>query len=745
MTFRSSSRPSELRLALFLLLFFGLAVTDAAVTDAAQSGTTVKGRLLHSVTLEPVRNAVVVIEELRRETKSNDGGDFTFESVPSGDYHVAVRAEGYSARRTEVTVGTQPMSLELRVDPELHYSEVVSVGPRPRSQFEVYQPTSVLAGQDFDKAVQGSLGETLGTAPGVAVRSLGPAPSRPVIRGMDGDRVLILEDGQRMGDLSSQSADHGVNLNPAAAHRIEVVRGPATLLYGANAIGGLVNVITDQIPSERVTGVRGHLLADLGTGASEGGGAGDVTWGNGKWAVNAGGSGRRSSDVDTPEGEIENSQSRSASASFGLAWTGEKSYLGGSYSYDDLKYGVPVLEEGLIQITPRRHTFSLRSGGKDYDGLFNSYRATLGVRDYQHQELEGEEVGTTFNNDTTEIEAMAGHRPFGRLTGSWGGWFLNRNFEAIGAEALSPPVNQKGFAAFAYEEVTWPHVTLQFGGRYDRADYDPEGGLQPREFDEFSGSVGLLYRPAAAKDAVTLAVSVARATRYPALEELYFFGDHPGNFAFEIGNPTLGSERGLGIDLSLRWRARRASGEVTYFINDISDFIFRQPIGTEEFDELFPGAEPGELPIVLFTAADSMLQGVEAHGDFQLTSGLFAEVGFDYVRGELKDTDEPLPRIPPLRVRAGLRYQYNALQVGGEVLATSDQDRVFEQGGETPTGGATLGKLYASYSFGAAPVSTITARFENFTNELYRNHLSYIKDLVPEMGRNFRLLYSVKF
>jgi iron complex outermembrane recepter protein len=712
---------------------------------AAQGGTVLKGQLIQSVTKDPIAHATVVIHELRRETTSDVDGNYTFENVPPGEYHIAVNADGYTSRRTEVTVGNRPVNLVLAVDPELHYSEVVSVGPTPRSQFESYQPTSVLAGQDFDKAIQGALGDSLALQPGIAVRSLGPAPSRPVIRGLDGDRVLIMQDGQRTGDLSSQSADHAVNLNPAASHRIEVVRGPATLLYGANAIGGLVNVITDQIPTERLTGYKGEFLVDLGTGASEGGGAGDLSWGNGKWALNVGGSGRGSGDVKTPDGKLDNSQSRSGSASVGVAWTGERTYFGGSYAFDDQKYGIPVVEEGQIELTPRRNIFNVRSGGKGYDGLFNYYRATFGYRDYRHQELEGGDVGTTFNNDTAEFDVLLGHRPYGRLTGSWGAWLLNRDFEAIGDESLSPPVNQKGFAAFLYEEVTWPHITLQFGGRYDRADFKPEEELQRRDFNNVSGSVGLLFRPAAAKDALTFAVSLARAARHPALEELYFFGDHPGNFAFEIGNPTLDSENALGLDASVRWQTRRVSGEFTYFLNDISDFIFRQPLTDEQIEEQFPGLE-SEFQVIQFQAVDSRLQGIEAHTDVQIATGLFAELGFDYVRAEEKASGEPLPRIPPFRFRGGLRYQYNALQAGGEVIATADQNRVFTEGGETPTPGATIGKLFASYSFptGGA-VSTITARFENFTNTLYRNHLSYIKDLAPEMGRNFRLLYSVRF
>jgi iron complex outermembrane receptor protein len=265
-----------------------------------------------------------------------------------------------------------------------------------------------------------------------------------------------------------------------------------------------------------------------------------------------------------------------------------------------------------------------------------------------------------------------------------------------------------------------------------------------------------VFTPSAANERLSFAVSLARAARIPALEELFYFGPHPGNFAFEIGNPDLSPEHALGFDVSMRWRHARASGEITYFRNDISDFVFRSPISFEdleaglgEFEDRFPGREldieeAEEFPIVQNVAADSVLQGIEAHGDFGLTSNLFAEFTLDYVRGSLKDTDDPLPRIPPLRTNVGLRYQYNAFQVGGNVTAVAKQDRIF--GEETPTDGYGLLRLFAAYSLqGGKAVHTITARLDNVTDELYRNHLSLIKDLAPEMGRNFKLLYNVKF
>ena len=322
------------------------------------------------------------------------------------------------------------------------------------------------------------------------------------------------------------------------------------------------------------------------------------------------------------------------------------------------------------------HAVTLRGGSESLEGVFDSVQATLSVRRYQHDELEGDEIGTSFTNHTTDVELMGSHRAIGRMKGSLGAWGLDRSFAAAGAEALSPPVDERGFAAFLYEEVTWPHVTVQFGGRLDHTRFTPQSASDPsRAFTNGSGSVGLLVRPAAADDRLTVAFSLAHAARNPALEELYFFGQHHGNFALEVGNPDLESETALGFDLSLRARGPRASAEVTYFRNDIRNFIFRRQMDDEEFEAReeafvarFGGREPAghtheeeaheeEPAIVEFLGSDALLQGIEAHADVRLTSRLSAEVGLDYVHGQLKNEGLPLPRIPPLRGRLGLRYQ----------------------------------------------------------------------------------------
>ena len=326
------------------------------------------------------------------------------------------------------------------------------------------------------------------------------------------------------------------------------------------------------------------------------------------------------------------------------------------------------------------------------------------------------------------------------MKGSIGGSFLTRNFSTAGEEVLSPEVDQRGSAVYLYEEIAAsPHVQVQFGGRYERASFEPIADEPTRVFNNVSGSVGLLFLPT---DQTTVSFSLARASRNPALEELYFHGPHPGSAAVENGNPDLDSEHSLGFDASVRWRSAAASGEVTFFVNSIDNFIFRE----------FTGEVEDDLAVTAFTQANARLYGVESHVDVKAGPLFWVEGGLDYVRGELASIDTPMPRVPPLRGHAGVRFEKSGFEAGVDGVFTASQDRVYSltfgdrQVGETPTDGYNLLKLYASYSFGGMrTLNTITLRLDNVTNALYFNHLNFLKDFSPEMGRNLAVVYNVKF
>ena len=720
-----------------------LALLTMAAPVWAQPPGTITGTVINALTNEPVPGLLVLVEStnLSRQARTDADGRYTLQ-VPPGAYHVAIHANKFLPFHQEVAVAIGSQTVDVSLAPELHFSEVTSVSPRGRNQFETFQATNVLGGQELTKVLQATLGATLENEPGIAVRSFGPGSARPVIRGLDGDRVLIVEDGMRMGDLSSQSGDHGVNLNPAAASSIEVVRGPATLLYGASAIGGLVNVVTNDVPRAPVTRPTGSFTADAGSAAPGGGAAGDVTVGNGRLALHLAGSGRRSQDLTTPDGTLANSFSRAASAEVGGGYTAEKGYFGASYSWDRSHYGIPFLEEGVTNLDPRRHSLTVRGESKVGRGIFDGVKGSFGVRRYRHDERDGDEVATAFTNNTTELNLLAHHRRVGRLTGSMGGTVVTRRFLVNGEETLSPEVTQNGGAVFAYEEVAAsPHTQLQFGGRLERAAFGPKTGEPARDFTNVSGSLGALFMPT---EQTTVALSLASAARNPALEELYFRGPHPGTNAIENGDPSLRSERSLGVDASLRWRSAVIAGEVTVFVNRISNFIYRQFTGGFDVDE--------GLPETVFTQADARLFGIESHADVRVAPFLWVEGGLDYVQGSLTGTGTPLPRTPPLRGRTGLRVQRGLLAAGVEAAFTARQGRIYavEAGGmrvgETETAGYGLLKAFASYSFGSdRALSTLTLRLDNATNARYRNHLNFLKDLTPEMGRNASVVYNVKF
>jgi iron complex outermembrane receptor protein len=723
--------------------FLVLAIVLSVPASLAQAATTVEVAVS-----DPeggaIPGAVVTLVGPGLEAVTDEGGVAHFADVSPGKYEVLVRLPGFLSNRSDITVADAPVRVAVSLSEALHFSESVTVTPSGRDTFESYQPATVLGGEDLQQRLGTTLGATLASEPGVNVRSFGAGNQRPVIRGLDNDRVLILENGSRTGDLSSQSADHGVNLDPATAGRIEVVRGPATLLYGSSALGGVVNLVSEEIPTEPVSGVHGSVTTQGATADENGGIAGDVALGNGRLAVRFNGSAQRTSDYATPDPDLEtvpNSFSRSKSGGGGFSFTSPEGFVGASYQYVTTRYGVPFVEEGETTLNPRRHRLDFRGERRNLGGsLIEGIKFQGAYRDYAHDEIEGSgEIATHFDNDTWEGELFLNHRPAGRLSGTWGVWLLDRDYSSAGEEALAPPTGQRGIAGFVYEELEFHRVSLQFGGRLDHTSFDPNGdaverpGLPARDFTEFSGSVGLLGYLRDAHD-LTVAVNFARAARNPSLEELYNLGPHPGNFAFEVGDPNLPTEVGYGFDVSLRYRGQRVAAEGTGFVNRIDQFIF--PFQTGEVED--------GLPVIQFISADSQLRGLEAHLDIGVTPNVWLLFGGDTVRGELRDGGGPLPRIPPYRLWTGLRYENGPFHLEGEVKNVGEQTRVY--GAETPTDGYTLLNLHGSYQLTKGQtVHTFTLRLDNATDELYRNHLSYIKDLAPEVGRSLKVVYGLRF
>jgi iron complex outermembrane receptor protein len=635
----------------------------------------------------------------------------------------------------------------------------------------------VLTAEQLAHDLQPTLGETLGKEPGVSSTFFGMGASRPVIRGLGGDRIRVLESGVGVGDASSTSPDHAVSVDPAVAERIEVLRGPATLLYGSSAVGGVVNVIDDRIPEslpgQKITGtveLRGGSVADgRGGVASLSGGAGKVAW-HLDYAKNetddyeipgfAESAILRASEEEEGEGHEEeeeirdllpNSATDTESGAIGASFIGESGFLGVAASGLDSLYGIPgghaheegegeegeeEEEEGAVRIDLRQRRWDLRGGVTRPFGIFRGANLRFGTSDYEHVELEGEEIGTVFSNDAWEGRVELVQKQLGSLSGSVGLQVLSRDFEAIGAEAFVPPTRTDTWAVFAFEEIARGDWRIQLGGRLESQDVEAAAGeVRARSFDGLSGSLGLIR---SFGDDYNVGLNLARSTKLPNAEELFSNGPHLATNAFEVGDPNLDVETSLGADLTLRKTSGRLTGDVTIFLNRLDDFIFEEATGEQE----------DGLQVFQFVNRDAELRGAELSGILQLYHGepnhLDLELGADFVRGELRSTGEPLPRIPPRRYRLGLHYHGERWKGQIEGLRAEEQDRI--SAFELPTEGYTLVNASVGYRFFAGPsIVDVLLRGTNLTDEEARNHVSFLKDLVPLPGRDVSLALRVSF
>lgn len=717
----------------------------------------IEGTVLSGDDGRPLPGITVTVQEANQSAVTDAAGVFKFDNLTPGSYTVKTAAPSFTTalRKVEVTDGgTSKVDIQLSLNP-LAEDVIVTASPYTQEALRTYQPTDSVSGVDLDEKLSGTLGETLQEEPGVNMRSFGPGNARPVIRGFDNDRVLVLEDGARTSDLSSQSGDHGSPIDPALLERIEVVRGPASLLYGSNAIGGVVNAITSELGhDEPFKGYNGHATFEYGTVNEMGSGYGHLDFGTGNFIVHAGGGYRNAQDYDTPEGKVPNSATRTGIFKVGGDYVNDRGHFGVNFTYDDLLYGLPfaaefepaeeasvesaspsnasrtLQEEEFIDVSMKRHVIRFDGDINELSNPFPKLRAFVTYVDYHHEELEGSVVGTTFDNRVWEYRVLVDQRKVGRLSGTIGLSGYHRDYESVGAEALAPFTIGNNYSLFAYEELGWEDVTLQFGGRLEHTGYKPDNDLD-RDFTGFSGSVGILVD---LNENSVFSANYGHAFRAPALEELYNNGPHIGNVSFEIGDPNLSDEVGNTIDFSLRHDGERIKGDVNFFYAKINDFIF--PFQTGEIED--------GLPVAIIVQDNARYYGWEAGINFGITNWLWAKAAGDYVNAELTDTGNPVPRIPPLRGRFGFDILYKGFTVSPEVWVVAEQDRVF--GAETPTPGYTLLNIRGSYIIESQGLRhTITAGLNNATNELYRNHLSLIKQLAPEPGRGFKLSYSLNF
>ncbi len=638
---------------------------------------------------------------------------------------------------------------------------VVSALPFGRTVEELQLPVTVLADDRLDARRRTTIGASLEGLAGVAATSFGPGASRPILRGQDGERIRVLVDGLGMIDASGVSPDHAVALETADLERIEIVRGPATLLYGSSAAGGVVNTLDRRIPSAPHSGpVRGTLGAELDSVAN-------------RWAFDAAATGALSEavvwhaafarsdadDIEIPghagieeheeeeeeheesDGKLENSAARKTSGSVGLGWNFARGRAGVAVSGFDTLYGIPghghheeeegeeeEHEEESVRIDLRQRRVDLVAELTEPMGFLESARWRAGFADYRHLELEGDEVGTRFDSEGWETRLDLRHGAIGEVEGAFGVQLSRIKLEADGEEAFLPPTRTSEWALFALEEWSQGPVRWQVGGRLERRsiavlDASAENGAKLAA----SFSAGLVWTPSRAW---TAALNLARTERAPTAQEWYANGPHLATSTFEIGDPGLGMEKSTGLDLTLRHRAGAITAAASVFYNDYDNYLYAAPTGEIEDD----------LPVFAFVGHEARFHGGELEVTWHAHEGRehTFDVSFvaDTVRGRNRTESADLPRMPPWRVGGELRYRGAAWTAGLSVRHVAKQDRTAPD--ETATDSYTVVGADVSR---AIPldwgVLHLGVRLENATDADIRHHTSFTKDIAPLAGRNF--------
>ena len=678
------------------------------------------------------------------------------------------------------------------LDDDLHdrrrdYSGQIVVSAQGLKRLDVLAGTSVLTGDELQRNQAGQIGEVLAKLPGVTASGFAPSASRPILRGFSGERVRVLIDGLGTIDASNTSDDHGVAIDPLTAERIEVLRGPAVLIYGSQAIGGAVNVIDKRIPRRIPTEalhIDGIASFDSVNDQLRLGGSVDAPLGGG-FVAHASGSWRDAGDLKVPgfvvspalraellgdaaEEESEGHADQAAelraaaerrlvvpnsgftgwTASTGLAFFAGESHLGASASWYDSRYGIPERpgaghahqegedggEPAPVSIDMQQFRADLRGELALGEGFLDRLVTRVGYTDYTHTEFEGDEVGTVFDVKGIEARAEFVQRSTGGLTGSFGVQYYFRDFDAIGAEAFVAPNRTDQFGVFTLQELAVGPFEIEAGGRYERTSVGSAPLGLARDFGAFSGALGIGYDLG---DALRAGVNVTRAQRAPSGEELFANGPHVATQAFEVGDPDLKMERAWGVEGYLRGRIGSAQVSLAIYRNWFDDYIYLADTGSQ--------AEG--LPVFAFLQAGADHFGIEGEVSVPLIEregfALLADLRGDYIRAELDD-GTPLPRIPPLSLLGALEAQTDAFDARVEVQWFAPQERVAAF--ETPSEDFA----FVNASLAWKPVRgddsvTLLAQADNIFDAEGRRHASLTKDYVPLPGRNLKLSARFSF
>lgn len=607
-------------------------------------------------------------------------------------------------------------------------------------------PVSVLGGRELSLRRQGTLGETLNGIPGVTATQFGPNASRPIIRGLDGERVRIMQNGVGILDAGSLSFDHAVAIDPLIIEQIDVVRGPAALLYGGSAVGGVVNAIDHRIPKESLNGMTGRGEARFGGPDNARNGAAVVDVGNGTFAIHADVYSRETSNLDIPgyavskrksladgtarddkgKGKLNNSSALSNGGALGAAWTFDTGYLGISYGSLNNNYG--VVNEGNVRIDMEQQRWEMAGEIRELRGPIQKLKVRMAHTDYQHVELEGGEVGTTFKNRGMEGSLEATHVPWASVNGVVGYQFQNTRFQALGEEAFVPSVVTQTQAFYVYEELPIDRHKITFGGRVGETSVKSSADdvftqAFNNRFNPNSFALGGLYT---INDAWSATANLSHNERAPSYFELYANGEHVATGQFEVGNVNLDKEVSNGIDAQLKWKANGHSITLGAYATRFQNFIGLLNTGATD-----PGTG---LAIANFTAVPALFKGLELEGKFALNDEWTLKMRGDYVHAKDTRNNEYLPRISPLRLGGGLDYRLGNWNARMDVLHAFKQNDVAEN--ELKTDGYTNLSALLAYKLPVKYHVELFAKANNLLNDEIREHASFLKDISPAGSRS---------
>lgn len=744
---------STLSLSFYLLALLFLMGMNSAFAQI--SGTIVDGS-----TDEPVPFAYIHLEEINRAITADRNGNFQFQNVPTGTYTLSVHRIGFRdfSRQIKVTESNEPLAIKLQ-PLSIRADEITITGQSESINGSRLQHASTkILGEELRRNLGTTLSETLQNKAGFNERSSGPAPGRPVIRGLGDERVLILQDGERTGDVSAQSADHAVSIDPMGAEEIEVARGPAALAYGANAIGGVINVVRNQIPTSVPSSVTGSVSLSGKSVNNEGAAAVDASIPMGRLAMNLDVNGRTGSDFSTPDGTVENSSIQNTHNTAGISYIGNNGYIGGSASYYYSEYGIPPDPIGGhpsgVDIEMEKFQFDLRGERTFNDSFFRLAEARYSFVNYNHVELESNgSIGTEFGNLTANASAKVHNKEWGIFSngsmGIWGEW---QDYAIFGAR--TPDSNQYSGAAYIIQEGDAGPLHFELGSRFEYVLSQPKeervsnqiGEIRERSFSALATSASAIY---GMTDKFFVGSTFMHSFRAPSLEELYSEGPHLAAYSYEIGNPELNAERGIGLELFFRYRSNRFSAELAGYRNDFQNYLYARDTGEQSVSD-------PSLNNYQFVGEPALFYGTELSTDVQLTNQFSVGGTLSYTIAERDVSEEeqeitgysgdtrPLPMIPPLQGSIYGRFSKGNFTSTVRYKLSDKQTRLGEF--ETETDGYSLLTASVQYRFSTSGIlHTVTLSGSNLLDITYRDHLSRIKDVFPAPGRSINLLYRLYF